>query len=419
MRIKLTADFVRVKALREPPAREATYYDAALPRFALRVRPPAAPGRPWASTYLVRYRGPSGEDTKHVIGSPATLDLDAARRTARAKLAIVDRGGDPAAEKLAARERWSIEQAIEAYLASPEFRRKTPKTRSCDAASLRLHVVHRLGRLALADLDVPRAKRLLHAIETDTRSNARGRRMGGAGAARKCARVFSAVLSWCVGEGQLPRNPLIGALRLSGDGTRETVITEPEQYGRLFAAMDAMVAEGTLRAFARAFITTAALTGCRRGELQALTWGQVDLGAGRITLTGSKGAKLARTGLKTETIALPPFAASTLAGIRPEAPQDDERVFVPRRGSKLEVNRDWIRVRERAGLPADLVLHGLRHSAGTVAVIAGLSLPEIQKLLRHRNVSTTSKYIHLADRTRLQDRALGHLAPPVPKRSGA
>jgi integrase len=192
------------------------------------------------------------------------------------------------------------------------------------------------------------------------------------------------------------------------------VITQREQYAALFTAMDDLVAEGALRTFSRAFITVAALTGMRRGELQSLAWGQVDLGAGRITLHDSKGARLARGGVKTEVVALPAFAAAALAAIRPEDAQDDEQVFVPRRGNRIEINRDWIRVRERAGLPATLALHGLRHSAGTVAVMSGLSGPEVQKLLRHRNIGTTAKYMHLADQTRLQDRALGHLAPPLP-----
>jgi site-specific recombinase XerD len=57
-------------------------------------------------------------------------------------------------------------------------------------------------------------------------------------------------------------------------------------------------------------------------------------------------------------------------------------------------------------------------------VVAGLSLPEVQRLLRHRNVTTTTRYIHLAERhSRYQDRATAHLDPepgaaviPLPKR---
>jgi integrase len=417
MQSKLLASTVRVLTQQVPPAKETTIFDTVVPRFALRVRPKIAGRRTWPSLYFIRYVGPDGRERKFKIGSPATMDLETARQEARAKLAIVDRGGDPAAAKAALREQWSVAQAVEAYIASDEFRRKTPRGQATESATLRLHVVHRLGTSPLADLDLPRIRALVRAVEQDTRINARRRRLGGSGAARKTARLLSTMLGWCVVAGRLSSNPLLGAmrsLRLAGENPRETVITEPAQYARLFNTLNNMVADGTLRIFARAFITVAALTGMRRSELQALRWGAVDLGAGRIRLTTSKGARLARGGVKTETVSLPPFAAAALAGIRPEGAADDEQVFVPRRGSRLEINRDWLRVRERAELPPELTLHGLRHSAGTVAVMAGLSGPEVQKMLRHRNIATTARYIHLADQARLQDRALGHLAPPLP-----
>jgi site-specific recombinase XerD len=109
---------------------------------------------------------------------------------------------------------------------------------------------------------------------------------------------------------------------------------------------------------------------------------------------------------------VPFLAAAALAVIRPEDVDGDALVFIPQRGARLAVNHDWQRIRAYAELPATLSLHGLRHSAGTVAVMAGMSGPEVQKLLRHRNLHTTSRYIHLADRLRLQDRVFDHLLPP-------
>jgi integrase len=129
-------------------------------------------------------------------------------------------------------------------------------------------------------------------------------------------------------------------------------------------------------------------------------------------LRGTKGSKLAKSGPKLEHMSLPWRAAEALAAIRPEDAGPHDLVFVPMRGERMSVNYDWNRIRDAAGLPADLTLHGLRHSVGTAAVIAGLSLPEVQRLLRHRNISVTSRYIHLAERqARLQDRATAHFDP--------
>lgn len=415
MQARLLAETVRELTEKAPPPHETVIFDTVLARFALRVRPRRNPEKPTPSLYFVRYVGPDGRERKLKVGNPATMSLDEARKAARAILAIVDQGGDPAAVKATRREQWSVGQAVEAYLESADHLRKTEKVQKGEIAALRQHVVYRLNHLPLAQFDVPRARRLIRDIEGDTRSNARKRRMGGPGAARKTIRILSAMLSWCVNEGRLDRNPLIGALRLDGDGERDVVISTAEEYAALFDTMDKMVARGELRDFSRTFIVVAALTGMRRGELRSLRWRDVSLADRRIALTRSKGIRLARRGVKVETVSLPPFAAAALAAIKPDTVDEDALVFVPRRGDAYKIDDDWRRVRDAAGLPSDLVLHGLRHSVGTVAVLAGLSGFEVQRLLRHRNPTTTSRYVHIADRVRLQDRAMEGMAPPVPK----
>ncbi len=85
------------------------------------------------------------------------------------------------------------------------------------------------------------------------------------------------------------------------------------------------------------------------------------------------------------------------------------------RGEVIAVNHDWNRIRAEAELPAGLVLHSLRHSIGTAGIVAGMSTAEIQSMLRHRNIATTQRYVHLAEasQSRLQDRASDHLMGAV------
>jgi integrase len=414
MQDKWTIELFRCFTERDPPIRDESIFDTVVQRVAIRRKPAAQPGGRWPAWAFVRYTAPDGRERRLKCGDPRTMTPDEIRKRAKALLAIVDGGGDPAREQRQARAAWTVEQAADAYRGCAEFGKKTPKVRSCDAATLSNHVIHHLGREQLGHVDVPIVRRLLRAVESDTRVNTRKRKLGGPGAARKVARVLSSLLTWAVGEGHLPGNPLIGNLRLNGDGSRHTVLDRPEQYAALFAAMATLVASGELRLQSQVFITVKACTGMRRGELQHLRWHQIDLIERRITLTQTKGARLAHAGLKVETISLPPLAAAALATIRPENGAPDEQVFVPLQGCVMEVNRDWLKVRAKAELPADLTLHGLRHSAGTVAILAGLSTAEVQKLLRHRNISTTAKYIHLAEasRSRLQDRAMAGVLPP-------
>lgn len=441
---KLTVALVRRLTEEESPSAELWVWDSALPRFGLRVRKPAQSGKPWPSAYFVQWKRGAGGRMK--VGAPATHSLEEARGEARKVLREADAGRDPHAARKALREEWTIGDAAAAFLCSPEFSRKPHKSQVADRSHLEKHIVPRLGRTRLSDIDAPAARRLLRAVEQDTRVNARKRRMGGPGAAKKAVRTLSALLSWAINEGRLASHPLKGALRLEGDAHRETVLESSEDYARLFAAMDSMVeawhAEQdvlardpaarsvkfhptrrsgpagptqvvALRPASRVFITVAALTGMRRGEIQALRWGDIDLGARRITLRDTKGGKLARSGAKTETVSVPPVAAAALASIMPERPDPEENVFIPHRGTRYAINHDWVAVRREAQLPADLMLHGLRHSIGTHAAAAGMSALEVQRLLRHRNVSTSTRYIHLAEQMtgRLQDRATAHLVP--------
>ena len=422
MQTKLTVALIRRLTEGSPPARDASYYDTALPRFALRVKPPTKAGAQWASLYYVRYTA-DGRERRIKVGNPKTMSLDEARVSGRAVLGEVDAGRDPASESAARRAAWTAAEAWREYAASPEFARKSPRTRVGDAAAATLHVLRHLGSVKLADIDVPAVRRLYRAVASDQRSNAPATALGGPAAARRAVRTLSTLLTWCVADGHLERNPILGALRLPGGGERTVILDTPQQYAALFETMDRMVAEERLRPSVRAFVVLLAATGMRRDEARTLHWGDIDLASRRIVLRNTKGQKLGRGAARLETVSLPPIAAAALAAVRPESGAlPDDPVFVPNKGHLIAVNYDWNRIREEAGLPAGLVLHSLRHSVGTAGIVApGLSTAEVSKMLRHSNISVTQRYLRLAEasQTRLQDRATEHLLPPMPKSAGA
>jgi site-specific recombinase XerD len=55
----------------------------------------------------------------------------------------------------------------------------------------------------------------------------------------------------------------------------------------------------------------------------------------------------------------------------------------------------WNAASIRAGMP-DLRVHDLRHSFASFLVKAGRSLYEVQELLGHADIRTTSRYAHLS-----------------------
>ena len=86
--------------------------------------------------------------------------------------------------------------------------------------------------------------------------------------------------------------------------------------------------------------------------------------------------------------------AAVLDGIA-RAPGNPWVVVGQRRNGRL-TNLDpyWRPIRAKAGLE-DVRVHDLRHSYASRALALGESLPAIGKLLGHRKVSTTARYVHL------------------------
>ena len=95
------------------------------------------------------------------------------------------------------------------------------------------------------------------------------------------------------------------------------------------------------------------------------------------------------------------WAIEILQAIRPVptlgGPRLPEFIFInPRTGKPfVTIFISWNTARCEAGLP-ELRLHDLRHSFASFLVNAGRSLYEVQELLGHASIQTTSRYAHLS-----------------------
>src|SRR6202040_2976743 len=102
------------------------------------------------------------------------------------------------------------------------------------------------------------------------------------------------------------------------------------------------------------------LTGCRKSEILGLRWEWVDVGRGCLRLPDSK------TGAKVV-----PLASAALE-LLSRLPRRSEFVLPAGKGSGhyTALQKDWERVRERAGL-AGVRIHDMRHSFASFAVAGG------------------------------------------------
>jgi integrase len=132
-----------------------------------------------------------------------------------------------------------------------------------------------------------------------------------------------------------------------------------------------------------ALVSVACTTGLRKGSLQALRWGAVDLKARTLDVGRTKNGTPVRS-------VLPPWAAVELSRIRPDNPDKGMQVFGP-----AEFKRAWQSTIERAGLPADWTFHSCRHIAASILAQSGASLPVIMQALNHKSPSMALRYSHV------------------------
>ena len=135
---------------------------------------------------------------------------------------------------------------------------------------------------------------------------------------------------------------------------------------------------------AAAAIRLLLFTGARSSEITGLRWDWVR--ETRAILPDSK------TGPKA--IQLPPPARAVLDGL----PRAGAFVFPNRQGDgpMSDLGPRWHRLRDLAGLDG-VRIHDCRHSFASHAVMSGLDLYTVGRLLGHADTAATERYAHLSD----------------------
>lgn len=412
----------------QPGAKPVFTWDDTLPGFALLTLPTGS------KSFVFQYRNAEGRTRRATIGKVGALTPDQARDLADEMSRKVKGGGDPLDDKRSAREALTVGQLLDDYLASEKFAEKAPSTRLTDTGRIERHLRPLLGGRHVIKLQNEDIRRTFAAIRdgktaTTIKTGPHGlaRVVGGEGTARKAIRLLRAIFVWGISEKKISNNPADG-ISTGSDGEREAVL-DPQDYTKLFATLAAMEKQRRLRPAAGDAIRLIAMTGARRGEITNLRWQHVDLKRGLLILPPVMHKTGRKTG-KPRTINLP-NAAQDIISRQPEGGPENF-VFAPSKGDgPITLAADWRKIRREASLPADFGLHGLRHSLATLLAVGGAQAPQIMTSLGHRQLSTTQRYLHFADKARaaLAERAAAPVlagmvraqanALPKPKRGRA
>jgi integrase len=250
-------------------------------------------------------------------------------------------------------------------------------------SAYRRHIAPHLATVPLADIDGCAIADLVVALGAD-----------GVGAKRLSNVLvpLRACLSWHHRMGTLAPDPA-GWFDAAAPAAEQRRILSIAQVERLVAATPPPY---------RAFVATAAWTGMRLGELRALTWDDVDLAAGLITVNKTRYRRTVQRATKngeTRLVPVPPHLAPELASWRAACPRNAEGlVFCGPRGTALDGDdfrrRVFAPAVARAGLDAGTRIHDLRHTSASLYLASGATVREVMEIHGWKRMETALRYLH-------------------------
>ena len=356
-RIRLTDAAV---ARLRPREREYTVWDIRVPGLGVRVRPSG--GRSY-----VLLRDVGGRSRRVSIGSVSTMTVAEARRECLVRQASPEPGGASGPTRAPLFRDFVSGEWREAH-----FGGYKPSTRRTATRLLERRLLPAFGSKPLDRIAPARIGRWFDAFSRTAPGNA-----------NHALDLLRQIMNYAVARGHVETNPARGIQR-----NRRTPLTRflsRDEIARLHEALDRQTRK-TNREQAD-IIRLLLLTGCRRGEIVRLRWSEVD--GDRLVLgDGKTGPRTVPLNTQARTI-LERQPRSGGAFVFP-SPRDPSRP----RGRNLAL---WYRVRRQAGIE-DVRLHDLRHTHASHAVMNGVPLPVVSRLLGHSNVRMTLRYAHLGDR---------------------
>ena len=142
-------------------------------------------------------------------------------------------------------------------------------------------------------------------------------------------------------------------------------------------------------------------SGCREGEMLALTWDKLDVKTRLVTidstyqiLDGKPHIGPPKTPQGFRKVMLPDFLIDELLEFRNLVykPNPDDRIFSG--VNKTSLNRILKKAAENAGVKP-ITVHGLRHSHVSLLINMGFDAVSIGKRIGHKSVEVTYRYAHM------------------------
>jgi integrase len=240
-----------------------------------------------------------------------------------------------------------------------EFLKTQPRIRLC--SHLDLGVVERFRQYRLSQSEPPKTKSMNFELK--------GLRT-----------VFRYAVKW----GMCSKDPT--------HGVKFQRITDAKPH-RILSKEEVRVLLGASPPDMKAVILGFLLSGMRLGELEHLTWDDVDLDNDLIRIRHKPDWR-PKTGERD--IAMNPELKALLQDLLQHRGEQHPYVFTleGRPAFYGSVRKRLIHIARRAGLRGVTSIHSLRHTFGSSLVEAGVPLPVVKDLLGHSDIRMTMTYVH-------------------------
>jgi integrase len=353
---------LRIETAQAPSSKPTYIYDRDVPGLAIRVMPSGV------RTFVV-VKKIAGKAQRITLGRWPGLRLADARRAAARINGEIAAGGDPVAQRKAARVRaqtcndfWPI------YL--NHIKRKNRSWKRDEERWTRA-IAPPLGTKALSSITTDDCQKLIdrEGVKHPVKAN-------------RIAALLGAFFAFAMRREWVDRNPARGLSRyeetprdrfLSGEEVCRFLAAcraAPQPWGDVFASL--------------------LWTGARKGAVMSMRWADLDLhnGVWRIPAASAKNKQPAAV----------PIVEPALEILRSrEAFRDNSPWVFPaasKRGHVAHVAKAWAALMNSCGL-SDLRPHDLRRTVGSWLAGSGASAFIIQKVLTHKSAASAKAYAHL------------------------
>jgi len=275
--------------------------------------------------------------------------------------------------------------------------------------NVRINIIPRWGNYRLKDITRVEYQRWINEL----------REKYCEGTVRRIHSIFASAVNDAIHEFGILRDNPLQKIKIAKDEDEDAgkikFFTVPELNRFLAACVPDKHAKYQHSRHYRALFTLLARTGLRIGEALALTWDDIDLIKGTLSvnktliypLNSDPRVTTPKTRSSVRTIKLDPETIRAMKEYRINQKEtilrynfqrsDKNLVFHSPEGRWLRINvvREYMKeVCKRAGLP-QLSPHALRHSHAVHLLEAGAPIKYVAERLGHASIKTTERYLHV------------------------